>query len=169
MWVFFLDISLIILITAGEPKNLHFIPVILKFTRNYVVIYDKGSLCTLGFKKCLLLKYITISIHQTVILHVHSIIRVIRWRGRGGNREVMCTYGGGGESREVTCACRGGRGVTCTCDFTPVSAKDTRSIVQREPSSETMPASPSVMSSVFLSAWRCASTALSSSVGYLVK
>ena len=123
-----------------------------KFTRNYVVIYDKGSLCTLGFKKCLLLKYITISIHQTVILHVHSIIRVIRWRGRGGNREVMCTYGGGGESREVTCACRGGRGVTCTCDFTPVSAKDTRSIVQREPSSETMPASPSVMSSVFLSA-----------------
>ena len=67
----------------------------------------------------------------------------------------MCTYGGGGESREVTCACRGGRGgrgVTCTCDFTPVIAKDTRSIVQREPSSETMPASPSVMSSVFLSA-----------------
>ena len=71
-----------------------------------------------------------------------------------GSSEVMCTYGGG-ESGEVTCACRGGRGgrgVTCTCDFTPVSAKDTRSIVQREPSSETMPASPSVMSSVFLSA-----------------
>ena len=37
-----------------------------KFTRNYVVIYDKGSLCTLGFKKCLLCS------------------------------EVMCTYGGGG-------------------------------------------------------------------------
>lgn len=101
MWVFFLDISLIILITAGEPKNLHFIPVILKFTRNYVVIYDKGSLCTLGFKKCLLLKYITISIHQTVILHVHSIIRVIRWRGRGGNREVMRTYGGGGKAGKL--------------------------------------------------------------------
>ena len=59
---------------------------------------------------------------------------------------------GGGRNREVTCACRGGRGGTCTGDFTPVSAKDTRSIVQREPSSETMPASPSVMSSVFLSA-----------------
>ena len=72
--------------------------------------------------------------------------------GGAGSSEVMCTYGGGGESREVTCACRGGGGVTCTCDFTPVSAKDTRSIVQREPSSETMPASPSVMSSVFLSA-----------------
>ena len=78
MAVFFLDISLIILITAGEPKK-----------------FQEGK---------------------------------------------------------VTCACRGGGGVTCTCDFTPVSAKDTRSIVQREPSSETMPASPSVMSSVFLSA-----------------
>ena len=126
-----------------------------KFTRNYVVIYDKGSLCTLGFKKCFLLKYITISIHQTVILHVHSILRSSEsFDGGGGvgSSEVMCTYGGGGKSREVTCACRGGRGVTCTCDFTPVSAKDTRSIVQWEPSSETMPASPSVMSSVFLSA-----------------
>ena len=71
--------------------------------------------------------------------------------GGGGNREVMCTYGGGGEKAGKRGG-RGGRGVTCTCDFTPVSAKDTRSIVQREPSSETMPASPSVMSSVFLSA-----------------
>lgn len=107
MWVFFLDISLIILITAGEPKNLHFIPVILKFTRNYVVIYDKGSLCTLGFKKCLLLKYITISIHQTVIPHVHSIIRVIRWRGEGKQGSYVHLWGGGGKSREVTCVCRG--------------------------------------------------------------
>ena len=61
----------------------------------------------------------------------------------------MCTYGGGEAGKRGG---RGGRGVTCTCDFTPVSAKDTRSIVQWEPSSETMPASPSVMSSVFLSA-----------------
>lgn len=103
-------------------KNFHFISVILKFTRNYVVIYDKGSLCTLGFKKCLLLKYITISIHQTVILHVHSIIRVIRWRG-GGTGKLCAPMGGGGESREVTCACRGGVGelhqylrfYTCEC------------------------------------------------------
>ena len=72
--------------------------------------------------------------------------------GEGGKQGSYVHLWGGGESREVTCACRGGRGVTCTCDFTPVSAKDTRSIVQREPSSETMPASPSVMSSVFLSA-----------------
>ena len=73
--------------------------------------------------------------------------------GGGWEAVKLCApMGGGGKSREVTCACRGGRGVTCTCDFTPVSAKDTRSIVQWEPSSETMPASPSVMSSVFLSA-----------------
>ena len=76
-------------------KNFHFISVILKFTRNYVVIYDKGSLCTLGFKKCLLLKYITISIHQTVILHVHSIIRVIRWRGGGDQGSYVHLWGGG--------------------------------------------------------------------------
>ena len=130
-------------------KNFHFISVILKFTRNYVVIYDKGSLHTLGVKKCLLLKYITIFIHQTVILHVHSIIRVIRWRG-GGETGKLCAPMGGGKAGKR--GGRGGRGVTCTCDFTPVSAKDTRSIVQWEPSSETMPASPSVMSSVFLSA-----------------
>ena len=70
----------------------------------------------------------------------------------GGGKQGSYVHLWGGGSREVTCACRGGKGVTCTCDFTPVSAKDTRSIVQREPSSETMPASPSVMSSVFLSA-----------------
>ena len=64
----------------------------------------------------------------------------------------MCTYGGGGKAGKLHVLVGGGRGVTCTCDFTPVSAKDTRSIVQREPSSETMPASPSIMSSVFLSA-----------------
>ena len=105
MAVFFLDISLIILITAGEPKNFHFIPVILKFTRNYVVIYDKGSLCTLGFKKCLLLKYITISIHQTVILHVHSIPRSSEsFDGGGvGSSEVMCTYGGGEKRGSYMC------------------------------------------------------------------
>lgn len=66
-----------------------------KFTRNYVVIYDKGSLCTLGFKKCFLLKYITISIHQTVILHVHSIIRVIRWRGGGEQGSYVHLWGRG--------------------------------------------------------------------------
>ena len=73
-----------------------------KFTRNYVVIYDKGSLCTLGFKKCFLLKYITISIHQTVILHVHSILRSSEsFDGGGGvgSSEVMCTYGGGGKKQ----------------------------------------------------------------------
>ena len=82
-------------------KNFHFISVILKFTRNYVVIYDKGSLCTLGFKKCLLLKYITISIHQTVILYVHSILRSSESfdGGGAGSNEVMCTYGGGGAGK----------------------------------------------------------------------
>ena len=70
-----------------------------KFTRNYVVIYDKGSLRTLGLKKCLLLKYITIFIHQTVILHVHSILRSSEsfdgGGGGAGSSEVMCTFRGG--------------------------------------------------------------------------
>ena len=73
----------------------------------------------------------------------------------GGGREAvkLCApMGGGGKAGKLHVLVGGGGGVTCTCDFTPVSAKDTRSIVQREPSSETMPASPSVMSSVFLSA-----------------
>ena len=89
-----------------------------------------------------------------MILHVHSILRSSESfdGGGAGSNEVMCTYGGGGEAGKLHVHLWGGRGVTCTCDFTPVSAKDTRSIVQREPSPETMPAPPSVMSSVFLSA-----------------
>ena len=84
-----------------SQKNFHFISVILKFTRNYVVIYDKGSLHTLGVKKCLLLKYITIFIHQTVILHVHSIIRVIRWRGGGKQGSYVHLWGGGGKAEKL--------------------------------------------------------------------
>ena len=78
-----------------------------KFTRNYVVIYDKGSLCTLGFKKCFLLKYITISIHQTVILHVNSILRSSEsFDGGGGGWEAvkLCApMGGGGKQGSYMC------------------------------------------------------------------
>ena len=91
-------------------KNFHFISVILKFTRNYVVIYDKGSLCTLGFKKCLLLKYITISIHQTVILHVHSIIS--HSMEGGGGTGKLCAPMGGGKAGKLHVLVEGGRGVT---------------------------------------------------------
>lgn len=56
----------------------------------------------------------------------------------------------------------------CTWDLTPESAKDTRFIVQREPSAAAfVPESTSTKSCVPLSDARCPSMAFSSSSGYL--